>query len=194
MFEDIMGDGIELSELTIKTETMNKPYPCYLNVFNIVVLTLDSYVDSCNLLGNTAFVYGDNLYVTDDNGNLAYTDCEMVYTQNATELKKKHPEYKRTGGRYVKHNNMDAGHLGVQLGQHPSISLEQDATMNRYGSWRTFERNWLKLLKQGHHINVKAVFVEDTSDSTFSPFWCICETIDELESNSYALLNEANQF
>jgi len=194
MFEDIMGDGIELSEATIATETMQKPYPDYLVVSQIVKLTLDSHVDPSSLLENCAYIYKDNIYVTDDHGNLAYIDCEMVLTKNAAAIKKAHPEYKRTGGRYDKNDGMDAGHFGVQLGQHPSISMAQDATMNRYGTWRTYEKDWIKLIKGGSQINVKAVFVEDDSASTYSPFWCICETIDGVEGDSIALLNEADQF
>jgi len=194
MFEDIMGEAIELSDATITTATAQKHYPNYLCISNIIKLTLSSRVDPSNLLSNCAYIYGDNIYITDDNGNLAYTDCEMVYTENATSIKKVHPEYKRAGGRFAKHDNMDAGHLGVQLGQHPSIAMEQDATMNRYGTWRAFEKDWLNLVKDGHEVNVKAVFVDDTPGSTFSPFWCICETIDGVENGSYALLNEADQF
>ena len=194
MFENIMGEEILLSDVVIITETKSKSYPDYLRISDVVRLTLDTRVEPDKLLCNCAYVYGNNLYVTDARGNLAYIDCEMVYTQNATDIKKKHPEYKRTGGRHAKHDNMDAGHLGVQLGQHPSISMEQDATMNRYGTWRTFERDWIKLLKEGRHVNIKAVFVEDSADSSFSPFWCICETIDEAYVSEYTLLNEADQF
>jgi len=194
VFEDIMGEGIELSEETIATGAMQKQYPNYLKISEIVKLTQDSRVDPSKLKSDCAYIYGDNLYITDNKGNLAYVDCEMVFTPNATIIKKSHPEYKRTGGRSATHANMDAGHLGVQLGQHPSISMEQDSTMNRYGVWRTFERNWLQLVKLGNRVNIKGVFVDDDSDSTFSPFWCICETIDGVEGNSYALTNEADQY
>lgn len=194
MFEDIMDEGIELSKTAIKTETMQKSYPAYLSVTKVVRLTLDSRVDPSGLFGNCAYIYKDNLYITDEKGNPAYVDCEMTYTKKAAEIKRKHPEYKRTGGKSAKHENMDAGHFGVQLGQHPSISMEQDATMNRYGTWRKFERNWLNLIKEGHRVNVRAVFVEGDTEGSFSPFWCISETIDNEERNEYALLNEPNQF
>ncbi len=194
MFEGIFDDGIPLSTSTITTETMDKHFPEYLKVDSVIHLTLDARVDPTSLRRNCAYVYGDNLYLSDRNGNLAYIDCEMVFTANATEIKRMHPEYKRTGGRYASSPNTDAGHLGVQLGQHPSITLAQDATMNRYGSWRTFEKNWLKLIKDGHKVNIKAVFVEDQSGGAFSPFWCICETIDGIEEESYALLNDAEQY
>lgn len=194
MFDGILGESIELSETVIATETMQKAYPNYLCASSVIRLTLNSRVDPSKLMGNCAYVYGDNLYLTDSKGNLAYIDCEMVYTKDATSIKEEHREYKRTGGRYAKHDNMDAGHFGVQLGQHPSITMEQDATMNRNGTWRIFERGWLKLLKEGHRLNVKAVFVEDDSEGTFSPFWCILETIDGIEGEAYSLLNEADQF
>jgi len=194
MFDGIMDEEIEQSVETVDTETMQKYYPNYLSISNVIKLTLDMYVDPSNLFSNCAYIYGDNLYITDENGNIAFIDCEMKYTPNATEIKRRHAEYKRTGGHYAKHDNMDAGHFGVQLGQHPSISMEQDAIMNRYGTWRTFEREWIKLLKEGHQINVKAVFVDDGAESTYSSFWCICETIDGIEGDAYPLLNEADQF
>ena len=41
-----------------------------------------------------------------------------------------HPEYKNVGGKNAEHKDMDAGHFGLQLGQHPSISMEQHFAMN----------------------------------------------------------------
>jgi hypothetical protein len=147
-----------------------------------------------SLLASCAYVYNDNLYVTDDTGNIAYIDCEMIHTEGAGAIKTKHSEYKLAGGQHVAHDNMDAGHLGVQIGQHPSIAMEQDSVMNRYGSWRIFERGWDKLSREGHTVNVKAVFVEGEEDGTFAPFWCIRETIDKTEVFECTLLNESEQY
>ena len=88
---------------------------------------------------------------------------------------------------------MDAGHFGIALGQHPSIAMEQDRIMNRYGAWRNFERCWYDLSVAGHSVNVKAVFVDADTEGTYSPFWCIRETIDDTEVNEHVLTNDDSQ-
>ncbi len=76
---------------------------------------------------------------------------------------------------------------------YPSIAMEQDRIMNRYGAWRSFERTWYDLSVDGHSVNVKAVFVDTDSEGTYSPFWCIRETIDGDEVNEYILTNDGSQ-
>ena len=134
--------------------------------------------------------YGENLYVTDGNGNIAFIDCEMKHTDDAANIRKVHSEYKSVGGANASHEGMDAGHFGISLGQHPSIAIEQDRIMNRYGAWRSFEQSWDRLSKEGHTVNVKGVFDEGDGKGTYSSFWCICETIDNSEYNEYVLTND----
>ena len=89
-----------------------------------------------------------------------------------------HPEYHSVGGKRASHPDMDAGHFGISLGQHPSIAMEQDYRMNRFGVWRIFERYCKELLLSGMKIHILGVFAEE-DEGTFSPFWCIREESDE---------------
>ena len=191
IFEDAMFPGIILAK-SISLATTSKRYPDYLEVKQTVWLELDDRINPSHLSVQCAYIYNDNLYLTDKKGNIAYLDCEMRYTENATAIRKAHPEYKAVGGMKASHDDMDAGHFGVALGQHPSIAMEQDRVKNRYGTWRNFERSWYKLSKAGHSVNIKAVFVDDSGEGTYSPFWCIRETIDG-EYSDYNLTNDDSQ-
>ncbi|MDR1796843.1 MAG: hypothetical protein LBR44_05265 [Clostridiales Family XIII bacterium] len=192
IFTDVMSPGIILAG-QIQLESMRKQYPDYLEVKKVVTLRMESRLNPADLAPSCAYVYNDNLYLTDDKGNIAYIDSEMMHTDDASAIRKAHGEYKSVGGAHASHEGMDAGHFGIALGQHPSIAMEQDIIMNRYGAWRMFERSWYKLSQAGHTVNVKAVFVEGDDDGTFSPFWCVRETIDDTEVNEYVLTNDDTQ-
>lgn len=189
LFEDVMDKGVKLTEDTVKLETASKAYPDYLKVEKYIVLSLDSRVDPAKLETNCAYTYHDSLYLTDEDGNIAYIDCELVITTNTAAIKAKHPEYKSVGGKRALHDNMDAGHFGIQLGQHPSIAMEQHRYLNRYGMWREYERSWVQVLKEGHQVNLKAVFTKGET-GTYSDFWCFRETIDGDEYQEFILCND----
>ncbi len=65
----------------------------------IINLSINSKLDPSNLSRNTAFVYKTNLYITDDNGSIAYFGCDMQHTDNAGEIRSQHQEYKLAGGK-----------------------------------------------------------------------------------------------
>ena len=190
LFEDVMGDGIVLSEDLIEVGTTQKAYPDYLRVEKRIVLSLDSKVNPTKLEANCAYIYHDSLYLTDEDGNIAYIDCELTFTPGTKAIKAKHLEYKLAGGKRALHDDMDAGHFGVQLGQHPSIAMEQHRYLNRYGAWRKYEQDWAQLLKEGHSVNLKAVFTKEEGEGTYSGFWCIRETIDGDEYSEFVLTND----
>lgn len=192
LFSDIMGEGVVLSDDFIALETKQKAYPDYLVAEKRITLSADSKVDPSKLEANCAYTYHDSLYLTDEDGNIAYIDCDLVLTQNTQEIKKKHPEYKSVGGKRALHDDMDAGHFGVQLGQHPSIAMEQHRYLNRYGMWRSYEMTWVQLLKDGCSVNLKAVFTKGEA-GTYSDFWCIRETIDNDEISEFVLTNDDEQ-
>jgi predicted nuclease with TOPRIM domain len=192
-FTDAMSPGIVLSARQIRLATTRKRYPDYLEVKKIINMTIESKFNPSALPTNCAFVYNDNLYVTDSKGNIAYIDCEMIHTDDAASIRKAHPEYKSVGGANANNDDMDAGHFGISLGQHPSIAMEQDRIMNRYGAWRKFEQDWDRLSKEGHKVNVKAVFVEGGSNGTYSPFWSVQQTIDGNDVSEYNLTNDDTQ-
>lgn len=192
IFEDIMSPGVILSNC-IDLSGIKKYYPGYLLVDQVINLSLNDKVNPSNLPQNTVLVYNTNFYITDDNGNIAYFDCDMHHTDNAAQIRKQHQEYKSVGGKVALHPDMDAGHFGIAVGQHPSIALEQHKYTNRYGAWRRLERDWNKLSSEGHKVNVKAVFTEGDEEGTYSPFWCIRETIDENEINEYVITNDDSQ-
>ena len=189
IFEDIMEPGIILSN-SIELSGIKKYYPDYLQVDQVINLSLSDKLDPSNLPEKSALVYNTNLYITDDNGNIAYFDCDMQHIDNAAQIRNKHQEYKSVGGKEALHPEMDAGHFGLALGQHPSIAMEQHKHTNRYGAWRKFEMDWNKLSSEEHKVNVKAVFAEGYEEGTYSPFWCIRETIDEDEINEYIITND----
>lgn len=189
IFEDIMSPGIILSNC-IELSGSKKGYPDYLQIEQVVKLSLEDRLDPSNLSKKSAFIYHTNLYITDEKGNIAYFDCDMQHTDYAGQIRKEHPEYKSVGGKKALHSDMDAGHFGIALGQHPGIAMEQHKYTNRYGAWRKFEMGWDKLSAEGHKVNVKAAFVEGDDDGTYSPFWCIRETIDDDEINEYVITND----
>jgi hypothetical protein len=191
VFTDVMSQGFTLDK-QLRVGSTRKQYPDYLNVTKVIKLNLDSKVSPDRLVANCAYIYSDNLYVTDGKGNIAFINCEMKHTDDAAAIRKGHGEYRSVGGVNAAHDGMDAGHFGISLGQHPSIAVEQDRIMNRYGAWRKFEQSWDKLSQEGHTVNVIGVFSEDDeeSDGTYSPFWCIRETVDGTEYTEYVLTND----
>lgn len=179
IFQDVMGPGIDL--------IISHGYmiPDNLVISNVQVITLSDHLDPTALPPSTAFVYNDNLYLTDDTGNIAFIDCHLRDTSPTAPIRSSHPEYRKAGAQ-----NKDAGHLGLSLGQHPSIAMEQDKFMNRWGIWRSFERTWSKELRDGVPVHIIGAFVEGVD--TYSPFWCIREEIRS-ERNEYILTNDGEQ-
>lgn len=189
IFEDIMSPGIKLSHF-IELSGVKKYYPDYLQVNQVINLSIDDKLNPSDLPQKSILIYNTNLYITDDNGNIAYFDCDMQHTEKADQIRKHHQEYKTVGGKEAFHPDMDAGHFGIALGQHPSIAMEQHKYTNRYGLWRKFEIDWNRLSIEGYQVNVKAVFVDGDECGTYSPFWCIRETIDKDEINEYVITND----
>lgn len=189
IFEDIMSPGVQLSNC-IELSGIKKYYPEYLQVEKVVNLSISDKLNPSNLPRKCALVYKTNLYITDDNGNIAYFDCDMEHTEDAGQIRKQHPEYKSVGGKEALHQDMDAGHFGLSLGQHPSIAMEQHKHTNRYGAWRRFELDWDNLSREGHQVNIKAIFVDSDEEGTYSPFWCIREAIDEDDVSEYVITND----
>lgn len=185
IFEDVVEPGVKLMHNDI-----GFIIPDYLSVSNTVHITLSDHLNPAKLTPSTAYVYNDNLYLTDEAGNLAFIDCHLKYTHPTNSLRSSHPEYRAVGGKYVKYPHRDAGHIGLSIGQHPSFAMEQDAYMNRYGIWRVFERYWTEKLKGGAEIRLIGVFVE--GEDTYSPFWCIHEEIDG-EVTEYVFTNDDEQ-
>lgn len=184
MFEDVMDPGIELIDVH------GFGIPDYLSIDTVLQISLSDHVDPSKLQPLTAYVYEDNLYLTDEDGNIAFIDCWLRIVKNTGDIRRNHPEYHSVGGKNTRHENMDAGHFGLSLGQHPSIAMEQDSTMNRFGIWRSFERYWTELLDAGKEVHIIGVFVE--GEDTYSPFWCIHEEIDE-NIAEYIMTNDDEQ-
>lgn len=167
-------------------------YPDYLVIEHVIILSLSDRINPAKLPSRCALVYVDNVYLTDDAGNIAYIHCRLKHVQATSEIRRAHREYRSVGGARATHEGMDAGHFGLSLGQHPSIAMEQDSFMNRYGAWRELERDWNRLLDAGHEVLVRGVFA-DGDGGTFAPFWCIEEIVDGGEPFEYILTNDADQ-
>ena len=180
IFEDIMEPGVEL----VPESGFNIPE--YLKIKSIQHISVSDHLDPTALMPSTAYVYNENLYLTDDRGNIAFIDCRLCHVTPTKPLRHSHPEYRKAGS-----DQRDAGHFGLFLGQHPSIAMEQDRTMNRYGVWRVFERYWTELLDSNISVHLLGVFAEG-NEGTFSPFWCIHEEICG-EVSEYIFTNDDTQ-
>lgn len=207
-FIDGFSEGIEMSQEAIRTATMEKRYPSYLNIENQknpIILTTDTRIDPTNLKPNSAYVYHNTLYITDSKGGIAYMDAEVIPVNNAQATRNQGAQ-RKVGGIKASHKSMDAGHvLAVSLDGHPDMVQEQHSSLNRYknrnsgnedwenGMFRDLERDWTQLAKDGHELNVKAVFSEsrDGSGSTYSPEWCYQVTDRTTqEKYQYNMINE----
>ena len=180
IFDDVMEPGVEL---VLKRGRL---VPDYLDIKEIKRMNLEDHVDPTALQSETAYVYDQNLYLTDIQGNIAFIDCYLCRVSPTKPLRLSHPEYRKAGAK-----DRDAGHFGLSLGQHPSIAMEQDRTMNRYGVWRIFERYWAELLDSDLSVHLIGVFA-DGDGGTYSPFWCIREEIDD-EVSEYVFTNDDMQ-
>lgn len=143
------GEGIEL------VQKGGHLIPDYLEIENNFTITVDDHVNPAALNPCTAYIYNDNLYLTDKKGQIAFVDLNLRHVSNTSELRKSHPEYRKSRRRG------DAGHFGLALGQHPSITMDQDAVMNRRGIWRAKERYWNELIKGGQEVRLYGVFSEE---------------------------------
>jgi hypothetical protein len=209
-FTDGFADGIEMSSEKVHTETMEKSYPDYLTVTNRtnpIVLQTRTRIDPTKLTPNCAYTYHDTLYVTDSKGNIAYMDAELRYVKNTGELRDLTAQ-RKVGGTSALHRSMDAGHVqALNLDGHPDMVQEQHSGLNRYtnksaakedwenGMFRDLERDWTQLAKDGHNLNVKAVFSEsrDGSEGTYSPEWCYQVTDKTTgEKYQYNMINEGS--
>ena len=179
IFTDVMTPGVTL------VEVKGFMVPDYLTVDSVMHITLTDHLNPSFLPPSTAIIYDRNLYLTDASGNIAFIDCRLVHTSPTAPIRNSHSEY-----RSVSKNGHDAGHLGLSLGQHPSIAMEQDKHMNRWGLWRIFERYWGECLALDQSVRIIGVFVE--GEETYSPFWCIHEEVDG-DITEYVFSNDDSQ-
>lgn len=175
IFTDVMESGIRL------VPRKGALVPDYLGVADVQKISLDDHIDPTALKPENMYVYNGNKYLTDRNGNIAYTDMSMSVVDFAQAIRKSHNEYKRTGGKNALHSNMDAGHImAIKNGQHPSFTMEQERTTNRMGgAFRNFEMDMEKLSKEHKTVRVFGVYSEgDSSSGTYSPFWTYRAEVD----------------
>lgn len=191
-FSGCMEPGIELSGAVAIPTGGVVAIPGYLEVREVRAIGLGDRLDPASLPARCALVYGENVYATDAAGNVAYIHCRMRRLPGASAIRRSHLEYRAVGGMRATRDGMDAGHFGLSLGQHPSIAMEQDSVMNRYGMWRELERGWGALSSEGYDVLVRGVFVEGDG-GTYSPYWCVEEIIDGGEPFEYILTNDAAQ-
>lgn len=191
-FAGALDPGVLLANSMALPSGETVAYPDYLAVDEARSIALSDRLDPAKLPARCALVYDGNVYITDDTGNIAYIHCKLKHVPRTAEIRRAHGEYRNVGGARAVHDGMDAGHFGLSLGQHPSIAMEQDSVMNRYGAWRELERGWEALLREGHDVVVRGVFA-DGNGGTYSPFWCIEEIVDDGEPFEYILTNDGEQ-
>ena len=169
--------------------------PDYLKVRDTEKITLEDHPDPTALKTEHLYIYNENEYLTDKNGNLAYAHMIIKKTEGPKELKESHKEYRNTGGKNAEHPDMDAGHiLAVSSGQHPSFTMEQHYATNRWGAFRDFELYLDDLAGKHDKVEVYAVFTEDEkSKGTYSPFWMYSVYADGKPIGDYSFTNDSTQ-
>ena len=169
--------------------------PDYLKVRDTEKITLEDHPDPTALKTEHLYIYNENEYLTDKNGNLAYAHMIIKKTEGPKELKESHKEYRNTGGKHAEHPDMDAGHiLAVSSGQHPSFTMEQHYATNRTGAFRAFEHYLSDLAGKHDKVEVYAVFAEDEkSTGTYSPFWMYSVYADGKPIDDYTFTNDSTQ-
>ena len=91
IFTDVMEPGVVL------IPSHGFMIPDYLTITSVRIITIDDHPNPAELDAFTAYVYGNNLYLTDENGNIAFIDCHLVYTTPTAQLRSSHPEYRKAG-------------------------------------------------------------------------------------------------
>lgn len=160
-------------------------------------LLLDKPLSAAELQPNTAYVYQDNVYITDGHGKTAYAKFTPTYTPNPP----RHNVHQRAIGAEARHaaatpDQFVGGHLhGAALGGFPSGPniFGQQANFN-VSAMKTFENEFLDRAKNGEIFQVEIWLADDApGDPTASVAILTYENSDgDIETHN--LLNEGHQY
>lgn len=168
-----------------------------LTVDRVEQLSLDHPLGPSDLSPNTAYVYGENVYVTDAKGAPAYMHGVAKYVPDAPrhdsiQLQVGRDGQTAAGERFGK---LVGGHIGaVSLGGYPSGPnlFAQNVNMN-VSAFATFERQFRDLAKSGHRVEYSVRLAVDSTEDEVASVAILSYLIDDVDQGEYPLLNEPHQ-
>jgi DNA/RNA non-specific endonuclease len=168
-----------------------------LTVERVEQLSLDHPLAPADLTPNTAYVYGDNVYVTDENGDAAYMHGIATYVPNAPrhdpiQLKVGRDGNDVAGDRFGK---LVGGHIGgVSLGGYPSGPnlFAQNKRMN-VSSFAIFENQFRELAQKGERVEYEVRLAVDAPGEKVPSVAILQYWINDVHQGEYPLLNEPHQ-
>jgi hypothetical protein len=163
--------------------------PAHLNVSRTVVLDVSDVVAPTALAPTTAYVFGDNTYVTDAKGQLAYVRAALSLTPDAP----RHRGPQQLAGKSASGTGSVGGHpIARSLGGHPSMVEVQNSNMN-VSAWATLENVWRHELSHGKSVVAEIQFAQGDSGTPESPVWLASWSVNGEPAQEAGFLNEGNQ-
>jgi hypothetical protein len=174
------------------------PVPDDLVVERVEQLSLDFLIAPADLQPNTAYVYGENVYVTDASARPAYMHGIAKYTPDAPRVNHVqrqvgHDGQAAAGGRF---GRLVGGHMGgVALGGYPSGPnlFAQNSQMN-IGAFATFEIQFRDLARNGSRVDYSVRLATDAKDDEVVSVAILSYSIDGVDQGEYPLINEPHQY
>jgi hypothetical protein len=188
------------SPLTVQspvTQPLPLPVAPDLTVERVEQLSLDRPLAPTELTPNTAYVYGDNVYVTDENGDAAYMHGIVTFVPDAPRHDAIQRQVGRDGNSVAgdRFGKLVGGHIGgVSLGGFPSGPnlFAQNERMN-ISSFARFERQFRDLAKQGERVEYEVRLAVDNPGEKVPSVAILQYWINDIYQGEYPLLNEPHQ-
>ena len=180
-------------------DSLPLPIASDLAVERVEQLNLDHPLAPSDLKPNTAYVYGENVYVTDANGDPAYTRGIAKYVPDAPrhapiQRQVGHDGQAEVGERFGK---LVGGHMGgVSLGGWPSAPnlFAQNTNMNVSAFAAAFETQVRELAKKGDRVEYEVRLAVDSPDDKVASVAILHYWVNGVDQGESPLLNEPHQF
>lgn len=174
------------------------PIASDLAVDRVEHLSLDHPLAPSDLKPKTAYVYGENVYVTDENGDAAYMRGVARYVPDALRHDSIQVQVGRDGQVQAgeRFGKLEGGHIGgVSLGGYPSGPnlFAQNSNMNR-GAFASYERQFRELAKNDKRVEYEVRLAVDFPGDKLASVAILRYWVDGIEQEESPLLNEAHQF
>jgi hypothetical protein len=170
-----------------------------LSVKNIEHITIDDKMDPHSLLPSTAYVFNDNVYVTDASGRIA-GGTVVITPVRATRHAEAQADFRGAAREFEtdESGTLHAGHLhAVSLGGHPSGPnlFEQNQNFNQ-SAFRGLEKTLEKLALDGHSVRMQFRLAEPIdANGMVAPSALIVTTyVDDEPPEEVTFINEGHQF
>ncbi|MFF0143298.1 DNA/RNA non-specific endonuclease [Streptomyces sp. NPDC005227] len=160
-------------------------------------LNLDVPIRPNDLSPNTAYTYGEHVYVTDDQGKPAYMRGVGTYTANPPRHTTLQQGVSRSGqaAEPDRFGDLVGGHaLAAALGGFPSGPnlFPQNGNMN-ISAFATLEKELRSLAKQGVHVEYEIQMAVDDPGDVVPSALLVTYYVEGVEFDQITLLNEAHQ-